>query len=290
MAVADAPWLFVYGPPYNHDPLDWAEGQVAFLFMLHREIPSARQARPGAWPTFGPDTSDEAFAHRVLGALLDYGWQPPATTTTDKEHNAMTLTPHRPPLRVIESTGNHRDAASADPAVPWKGTPCGGCQHLTADGEEITRYSGTWWHLSCAQADLATAPAAQGWLTLAHQLARSPGSFRVGETRAIVGALIGLVASPPESYDDQDDDYLPPVFRAAAVIAHHGGSYRDDRHRAATIASLVMAGSGDAGWLDAAAVVQRAINDPAVISPRERSAIQDAAVALGIEPADPEGA
>lgn len=84
-ADADALWSWVYSPPYNHDPRDWAEGQVAFLFMLHREIPSARQARPGAWPTFGPDTSDEAFARRVLGALLDYGWQPPAVPQPTEE-------------------------------------------------------------------------------------------------------------------------------------------------------------------------------------------------------------
>lgn len=74
--------------------------------------------------------------------------------------------------------------------------PCGGCQRLTVEGELITKYRHTWWHAACARRDIAAGNATDGWLALGHDLARSPRSYRVGEIRSIVGALLGMIHEP----------------------------------------------------------------------------------------------
>lgn len=71
--------------------------------------------------------------------------------------------------------------------------PCGGCQRLTVEGELITKYRHAWWHAACARQDIDSGNATAGWLALAHDLARSPRSYRVGEIRSIVGALLGMI-------------------------------------------------------------------------------------------------
>lgn len=80
-------------------------------------------------------------------------------------------------------------------------TPCGGCQRVTAEGELITKYRHAWWHVACARRDIDAGNPRAGWLALGHDLARSPRSYGVKETRAIVGALLGMVHDP----DDADD-------------------------------------------------------------------------------------
>lgn len=56
-------------------PLDFAEEQVALLITVHAAITAAGGASPEAFPGLPVGVHD--FARRILGALLDAGWQPP---------------------------------------------------------------------------------------------------------------------------------------------------------------------------------------------------------------------
>ncbi len=101
---------------------------------------------------------------------------------------------HMPTLRAVPAQGAplpkpdyYNDGAIQEPR------PCGGCQRLTVEGELITKYRHTWWHATCARRDIDSGNATAGWLALAHDLARSPRSYRVGEIRSIVGALLGMI-------------------------------------------------------------------------------------------------
>ena len=111
------------------------------------------------------------------------------------------MTSHIPHLRTVESVG---PVPSYDPLGGDIATPCGGCQRVTAPGELITKYRRGWWHQTCAVRDVAAGNARAAWIALGHDLARSPRSYRVGESRAIVGALLGMVHDP-DLYDEDDE-------------------------------------------------------------------------------------
>lgn len=100
---------------------------------------------------------------------------------------------HIPRLRSIPSVGPLKNQGAFDHRQP---TPCGGCQCIIADGAHITKYRRTWWHVGCAEQDVASGNVHAAWLALGHDLARSPRDYKVGESRAIVGALLGMIGDP----------------------------------------------------------------------------------------------
>lgn len=104
---------------------------------------------------------------------------------------------HVPHLRAIPSVGPvKRDGHD--------GTPCGGCQRLTRVGELVTQYKVGWWHSDCARRDIESGSPRAAWIALGHDLARSPRSYNVRESRAIVGALLGMVHDPDAEFGDEE--------------------------------------------------------------------------------------
>jgi hypothetical protein len=59
------------------DPIDFAEEQVAVLVTIHEAIAK------GMFP--GVQRGPEVTARRILGALLDAGWQPPVCPFPEPE-------------------------------------------------------------------------------------------------------------------------------------------------------------------------------------------------------------
>jgi hypothetical protein len=62
-------------------PLDFAEEQIALLVGVHAAIAMAGGASPEAFPDL--PTGPQDFARRILGALLDAGWEPPVWPSPD---------------------------------------------------------------------------------------------------------------------------------------------------------------------------------------------------------------
>lgn len=107
---------------------------------------------------------------------------------------------HIPHLRAIPSIGPIEGRDPATGAPDDLATPCAGCQRIVQPGEPIVKYRRTWWHQTCATRDVSAGNARAAWLALGHDLARSPRSYRVGEARAIVGALLGMVYDPDDPW------------------------------------------------------------------------------------------
>ena len=59
------------------DPLDYAERQIQILIEVHATVEASRAVAPETFPGFSPDLSLDALARRILGNLLDAGWEPP---------------------------------------------------------------------------------------------------------------------------------------------------------------------------------------------------------------------
>ena len=59
------------------DPIDFAEGEVTLAIRTHATVALSRATAPGTFPIYSPDLSLEALARRILGALLDAGWNAP---------------------------------------------------------------------------------------------------------------------------------------------------------------------------------------------------------------------
>jgi len=65
------------------DPIDFAEEQVTLQLGVYLAITIGREALE---PLLGPvDVSVPAMARRILGALLDAGWQPPVWPIPEPE-------------------------------------------------------------------------------------------------------------------------------------------------------------------------------------------------------------
>lgn len=109
-----------------------------------------------------------------------------------------------PRLRAVPSTG--APAEQVDGQLAPVATPCGGCQRLTEQGEPITKYRGTWWHLFCANLDANAGNPDQAWLALGYDLARSPRAYNVRESRAIIGALLGMLEDARRPLLEPDGD------------------------------------------------------------------------------------
>lgn len=57
--------------------VDGAVAIIATLTAAAEEIRTARTTDPHTFPGYGPDTSHEHFARRIIAALLDAGWNAP---------------------------------------------------------------------------------------------------------------------------------------------------------------------------------------------------------------------
>lgn len=119
------------------------------------------------------------------------------TTRLSEGEPVLDSTDHIPALRATESTGTRKPTVVVDDSgvttYERQSYPCAGCQNLTVEGDLITKHRKTWWHLTCAQADVKAGDPREAWLSLGHDLARSPGSYGVKDTRGIVGALLGII-------------------------------------------------------------------------------------------------
>ena len=79
-------------------------------------------------------------------------------------------------------------------------TPCPGCGHVTAEGDEITKVYRAWWHTSCARAWLESAGVDEAWKVIARQVAAHPSRYRAGDIRTVIQQLLAMTgpsAAPP---------------------------------------------------------------------------------------------
>jgi len=67
------------------DPIDFAEGDVAMLIEAHARVAVTRIFEPGSFPGYSVEMTIDALARRILGNLLDAGWQPPAWPIPEPE-------------------------------------------------------------------------------------------------------------------------------------------------------------------------------------------------------------
>lgn len=59
------------------EPVDYAEGQIVTLINVQAAVALTAELEPETFPGGLPDVSVGALARRILGELLDAGWQPP---------------------------------------------------------------------------------------------------------------------------------------------------------------------------------------------------------------------
>lgn len=59
------------------DPVDYAECEIETLIKAHARIAASRAAAPDVFPAYPIDLTIAALVRRILGNLLDAGWQPP---------------------------------------------------------------------------------------------------------------------------------------------------------------------------------------------------------------------
>jgi hypothetical protein len=80
---------------YEHgvDPIDWAIEQTRITIDAREFVREARATNPALVPWYGPDLSDEALARRVVGHLLDAGWEPPVIKPEPPVPNATRRNP-----------------------------------------------------------------------------------------------------------------------------------------------------------------------------------------------------
>lgn len=102
------------------------------------------------------------------------------------------------PLLTMESAGRRAPQFFRGPdgevahLSTWGGSPCPGCDEMTALGEAITRVHGDWWHARCAKAAVAAMTPKAAWLVLAEQVADQPRKFKVATIRTVIRQLIHL--------------------------------------------------------------------------------------------------
>ena len=64
---------------YDHgiDPVTWAESIVGGLIDIQLTVIADRINDAGAWPGYHIEPTIQALASRIIGELLDAGWQLP---------------------------------------------------------------------------------------------------------------------------------------------------------------------------------------------------------------------
>ena len=72
--------LAVTAYAHGADPMDWAESLIDDLMTEHCQAID-QEANGLPLPAGWPDTCDDTFARKVLGALLDAGWTAPEGMT-----------------------------------------------------------------------------------------------------------------------------------------------------------------------------------------------------------------
>lgn len=75
MAATDEPTAPGFG--WGIDPLDWAIEAAAQEIQVLCEITAARRVDPATYPVYVWELSPEASARRIVGRLLEAGWQLP---------------------------------------------------------------------------------------------------------------------------------------------------------------------------------------------------------------------
>ena len=66
------------------DPLGFAESLVTEIVLMHSVVAQARAEDPAAFAAYGPGLSPVTLARRILGELLDAGWEPPRIFRRDE--------------------------------------------------------------------------------------------------------------------------------------------------------------------------------------------------------------
>jgi hypothetical protein len=57
-------------------PLDWSEFIVRNLIETHYTVIHGRHHNPASYPAYSIELTDDALARRIIGALMDAGWEP----------------------------------------------------------------------------------------------------------------------------------------------------------------------------------------------------------------------
>ena len=60
------------------DPIEWAVFLAQAAMEAASLVAEVRETRPDGLPWYGAIPTDESVARRIVGALLDAGWTPPA--------------------------------------------------------------------------------------------------------------------------------------------------------------------------------------------------------------------
>ncbi|MGW4043011.1 hypothetical protein [Streptomyces sp. NPDC004721] len=68
---------------YGRDGVEIAEGIITTRIWALLHVRAGRAQNPDAFPTYGPDASEECAARRIVADLLDAGWRPPDTDCLD---------------------------------------------------------------------------------------------------------------------------------------------------------------------------------------------------------------
>ncbi|HZX37954.1 MAG TPA: hypothetical protein VFF37_06400 [Streptomyces sp.] len=73
---------------FGHDGIHIAEQIVTTRIWALLQVRAGRAQNPGAFPTYGPDDSEECAARRIVACLLDAGWRPPDADCLDLSQEA----------------------------------------------------------------------------------------------------------------------------------------------------------------------------------------------------------
>lgn len=71
--------LALTGYAHGDDGIQIAEQIVTTRIWALLHVRDGRAQNPAAFPTYGPDASEECAARRIVACLLDAGWRPPDT-------------------------------------------------------------------------------------------------------------------------------------------------------------------------------------------------------------------
>ncbi len=68
-----AKWAYARGT----DPVEYAEGYVTSAIEVHLAVAESRAEDPSTFPGYCLEMTVNALARRIVGILLDAGWQAP---------------------------------------------------------------------------------------------------------------------------------------------------------------------------------------------------------------------
>jgi hypothetical protein len=68
----------------GHDPIEHAVWLAAMTIEVRDQVVATRVHTPSAFPIVKFALTDDATARRIIAVLLDAGWTPPQTATTQE--------------------------------------------------------------------------------------------------------------------------------------------------------------------------------------------------------------